>query len=747
MIRAAYPSKPDAQAKDGSVTPFACASGFKTGRFYFRPAALLLLAVLFTQALASQTVAAEPARTPPALVEPPISDTDYGHWAFRPLFRAELPEVQRRAWCLSPVDRLVLAAQERRELGPLPPADKTTLLRRVTFDLIGLPPTPGDVDEFLADAAPDAYERALDRLLAAPAFGERQSQHWLDLARFADTDGFEHDLVRPNAWRYRDWVIDALNADLPYDEFSRQQLAGDLLHPDDPAAAIPTGFLLCGPDMPDINLQDERRHAVLNEMTATVGAVFLGLQFGCAACHDHKFDPISQADFYRLRAFFNGVDIFRDHPVPSPQQLAERQRDEAARGPTVRRLETTLRELEDAARQRLREKNPDLQPKPADLQTEMSADERQRHAAATAELAMFKKLPDLPQGRVVKNGAPRESFLMLRGDFRQPGPAVRAAFPRIANRAGRDPAQFDGLATGDRAALARWISQPDQPLFLRVIANRLWQEHFGRGLSASASDFGTLGEAPTHPELLDWLSLELPRQDFSVKRLRRLLTTSAVYRQASRPPPQNAADEQLRAAREHWEQSRLASAHNSWLVGMNRRRLDGEAIRDALLAAAAQLHRELHGPGVRPPLPPELVNTLLKNQWDVSAAPSDHHRRSAYLFVRRNLRYPLLDVFDRPDTNATCPQRSRSVTAPQALTLLNGELSTAAARDLAAEITLTLPTKNDSLSSQVDLAYRRTLARPPTPAESALAQIFLATEPFADLCLALLNLNEFIYID
>jgi hypothetical protein len=529
------------------------------------------------------------------------------------------------------------------------------------------------VDEFCQSAVHNpqsAIETLVDRLLASPHYGERYAQHWLDLARFAESDGFEHDNVRPQAWKYRDWVIDAINNDLPYDEFLRRQIAGDELFPGDEAAAIATGFLLCGPDMPDINLQEERRHVVLNEMTSTVGSALLGLQLGCAQCHDHKYDPLSQADFYRLRAVFETAELFK-HPK-------------------------NARVLQPA-------KDP-----------------------------------------------PKASYLMVRGDFRRPGAQIEAAFPRIAN-----PWQTEitkESETGRRAELARWLTRADHPLVTRVIVNRLWQQHFGRGLVRTPSDFGAMGESPTHPQLLDWLATELPRGGWSLKQMHRLMLTSATYLQASRP--------QSPEAREAWKRSLEADPSNRLLSRMNRLRLDGESIRDTMLMSADRLSSRRGGPGVMPPLPSELLGTLLKKQWEVSPDEEDHRRRSVYLFVRRNLRYPLFEVFDRPDTNASCPERNRSTTAPQALWQLNSEFSLTAARDLA----VYLRKSADSQREQISLAYRRTLCRQPGSDELDASLAFLAretervkvdevkiddpaTEALAHLCLAMFNLNEFVYLD
>src|SRR5579872_2055721 len=328
--------------------------------------------------LAAAAPAAEPAAAV-SPVEPPLTAADREHWAFRPLARPAIPAVKDGQWCRTPIDRFILAKLESAGLAPLPRADRRTLIRRVTFDLSGLPPTPADIDAFVGDPAPEAYERLIDQLLESPVYGQRWAQHWLDLVRFAETDGFEHDLERPQAWRYRDWVIDAFNADMPYDQFVQWQLAGDELRPDDAAASVATGFLLCGPDMPDINLLEERRHNFLNDMTGTVGSVLLGLNVGCAQCHDHKFDPISQLDFYRLRAFFDPMEIFKDHPLPGDSEKPASDTGPVAR---VKELAEALQALEDGARKRLKAENPDLQPTAKDIVAALSDAERPEYEQA-----------------------------------------------------------------------------------------------------------------------------------------------------------------------------------------------------------------------------------------------------------------------------------------------------------------------------------------------------------------------------
>ena len=659
--------------------------------------------------------------------EPRIVDADRTHWAYRPLQPAELPDVEQPDWCRTPIDHFILARLESKGLTPAPEADRITLLRRVTFDLTGLPPTPAEIDAFLADTQPLAYERVVDRLLASRAYGEHAAQAWLDLARFAETDGFEHDLVRPNAWRYRDWVIAAFNADMPYDEFVRLQLAGDELQPGDADAAIATGFLLAGPDMPDINLQEERRHNFLNGLTSTVGSVFMGLQFECAACHDHKYDPISQHDFYRLRAFFEPADLFREHAIPLPQDEAAVAEFEANRDQRWRELEAEIA--------RLRGGDPDQN--------------AERIAELEAELKQVKtsKGPPAPMGRVVQERGTdsRPSYLWVRGDFRRQGPEVEPAFLRVVNAVEESvPGPAAGSrSTGRRTALAEWLTRPDHPLSTRVIVNRIWQQHFGRGIVETSSDFGFMGVSPTHPELLDWLAAELSAQGWSLKQMHRLIVTSAVYRTDSRLRVDAEA-----TAGEAWSALTDADPENDLLGRMRRRRLQGEELRDALLAVSGELSDASAGPGVRPPLPDEVVETLLRDQWPVTANPDDHHRRSVYLFVRRNLRFPLFEVFDRPDSNLSCARRAESTTAPQALHLLNGPF----ARDCAGQLAIQLRTQfGDDTPGAIEAAYRQTLGRAASPAEVDVAVRFLSEtlpeDGLADFCLALFNLNEFLYVD
>lgn len=552
------------------------------------------------------------ASSDPVKDEPKITAKDRAHWAFQPLQKA--PGKTR-------LDDFTISA---------PQADAATLIRRVTFDLTGLPPTAEEAAAFLnsATAAEANYETLVDRLLASPRYGEHWAQWWLDLARFAETDGFEYDAERARAWQYRDWVVDALNKDMPFDVFVQQQIAGDLLPGGEEVA---TGFLFACPDMPDLNNQDERRHVLLNDIASTVGSVGLGLTVGCAQCHDHPYDPVSQADFYRLRAFFDSAVMPK-----ARKQL----------GPAV---------------------------------------------------------------RVFTEGVPA-STVFIRGDFRRPGPEVQPAFPRLL---GETP------ANAGRAALAQWLTRQDNALFLRAMANRLWQQHFGRPLASVPGDLGHQGEAPTNPALLDWLAAELPRQNWSLKKLHKVIVMSKTYRQA----------------------------------GLPRKRLTGEMLRDAMLAVTGTLNLKTGGPGVKLPLPEEIASTLQKKQGEATKDQAEHQRRSIYIFARRNLRHPLFDLFDRPDALMTCSRRNESTTAPQALMLLNSEFAQEMARQLATRLSAD---RGSDAGAILDAACLRCFARLPTQEEAALGRSFLQQQTslaqdfraaLADYCLALLNSNEFLYVD
>ena len=605
---------------------------------------------------------------PAEYTEPPITEEDRNHWAFRPVQQVPVANNSDSMWPRNEIDYFIQVELERNQLTPQPTASPQTLIRRLSFDLIGLPPSPQDVDAYMESSQEDSYRKLVDRLLQSPRYGERWAQHWLDVARFAETDGYEHDNLRPAAWMYRDWVIQALNEDLPYNDFIRQQIAGDEICPDSDEASTATYFCLCGPDMPDINLIEERRHTLLNEIVAAVGESILGLQVGCAQCHDHRYDAISQADFYRVRAVFEPA-----------VQLKKR--------------------------------------------VSISTLHEQRPFEQT-------------------------SHLMLRGDFQSPGPEVTPDVLRVLQT---DQSQMNFRNprgdTSVRPGFAEWLVSPDNPLTARVIVNRIWQHHFGTGLVSTSNDFGVMGAKPSHPELLDWLAAYLMEQGWNLKQLHRKIVMSATYRQRS-----FLSDNVKESERTAWLRSLKTDPDQRLLSRYPRRRLEGEAIRDAILSASGQLNLRVGGPGVRPPLPQELVATLLTDQWNETEDSAEHMRRSIYVFARRNLRYPIFEVFDRPSANTSCGLRGISTTAPQSLHLLNSEFTLMMAQHMSQLVRNVSPDRE----TQIQLAFRRTLSRRATPGElrrmhqlwdGGSLELQDKSEPLTHLCLSLFNSNEFVFID
>ena len=640
------------------------------------------------------TTAASAAETTPDKAAPGfvITAAARAHWAFQPIRRAPIPSLATSTTPpANPIDAFILAKLQASGLSFAPPAGKGTLVRRVTFDLTGLPPTPQEIDAFLADSSASAYEKLIDRLLASPHYGQRWGRHWLDLARYAETDGYEYDAIRPSAWRYRDYVINSFNADKPYDRFIREQIAGDELWPDDPDALVATGFNLLGPDMVDSSDQVQRHHNTLNDMTDTTALTFLGLTIGCARCHDHKFDPISQQDYYSLQAFFTPASFVKDQPLAT---AADRAGFEAA----MKRFNETpiaraLMELEAPVREKLRERKlAKLGPEarsahntPPDKRTAEQANlvfetqdavkfsEKDISAAMSAEqrthynelLGAMKKLPGrptLPTGMALSDGKGAiATFILHRGEYSQPREQVQPAFPAIVG--GKENAAHPAR----RSDLANWLVSAENPLTARVMVNRIWQHHFGRGLVQTPSDFGTRGLPPTHPELLDWLASEFMggSQPWSIKRLHKLMLMSTTYQQSTLPVDGDTRGRQI-------------DPENRLYWHMSRQRLEGEVLRDSLLAISGQLNDAMGGPGVYPAIPTDVFKG--SSGWKTAADTREASRRSIYIFARRNLRFPFLEVFDAPDSNLSCPLRDHSTTAPQSLMLLNSDDVLSAAR-------------------------------------------------------------------
>jgi hypothetical protein len=642
----------------------------------------------------------------PAVPSDTYSPAERRHWAFQPRSRPEVPRFANaadRAWAANPIDAFVLARLRKEGLTPAPPADRATLIRRAWFGLTGLPPSPEEVAAFVRDESKDAWARLVDRLLDSPHYGERWGQHWLDVVRFAETDGFEYDAHRPDAWRYRDYVIRSLNADKPYDRFVAEQLAGDEIDPADQELRVASGLQRLGPLRKNAGNQEvaSSRNEVLTEMTNVVGSALLGVTLGCARCHDHKFDPIRHKDYYRMQAYFAAA-----HDADIPLATAEEQAAWKARTQEVekevKKLKAAMNRLEGAEREAMEKK------------------------IQEAELRMPEPLPALFS---VANDPARASpiHVLARGEYHHKGERVGMRPLGVLLPDGAPELPSDTRAP--RTELANWVTHPENPLTARVMANRIWHYHFGRGIVATPNDFGRMGARPTHPELLDYLANQLVSGGWRLKTLHRLILTSNTYRQSSRHPSPATAQRK--------------DPENKLLWRFSRRRLEAEEIRDAMLAVAGKLNRKLGGPGIMIPVAPELVSALYKpSQWAVAADPEEHHRRTVYLIAKRNLRLPFLEVFDAPDLQLSCARRESSTHAPQALELLNGDFSNAMAQALARRL--------DSAGGparQVDLAYRLAAGRSPSRKESELALRFLKEQPLKEFALAVLNLNAFLYVE
>lgn len=713
-----------------------------------------------------------------------------GAWPFRPLERPAVPAAGDAGWVVNPVDRFVAERLRERGLQPSRPADKLTLLRRVTFDLTGLPPTVAEQEAFLADDAADAYEKVVDRLLASPRFGERWAQTWLDVVRYAETDGFKSDRLKKNAWRYRDYVIRAFNDDLPYDRFVRQQLAGDELEPGNPDALIATGFLRLGPDEDNAANLHQRRQEILDEITDTTALTFLGLTVGCAQCHDHKYDDILQTDYYRLQAFFSAVTERDDALGASPEEAADyetkRQTWEAATADIRRQIDAILEsERSEIAKSSLEkyeasiqqcyltldaERTPEQQ-RIADMVARRMAyqledsmpnrldkERRQQYDELRQQLAQFDHLRPAEQPRVMAvadlGTAAPVTHLLEGGNLTRPLHPLEPGFPEFLSSA--SPQQFSSAAhehsTGRRSQLALWLTSPDHPLTARVIVNRLWQQHFGEGIVATPNDFGFQGGAPSHPELLDWLAAELVSSGWRLKHVHRLIVTSATYRQSS------TVDQDDDAQREALQ----ADQANRRLWHARRQRLTGETIRDAILAVAGELNLRMYGESAKPELPEGIS---ARYAWQPDKLEADRNRRSVYVFAKRNLRYPIFEAFDQPDLNQSCGRRPTTVTAPQSLLMMNSKFT----REMSERWAARLLAECGDDAALVERAYRVAYGRPPQDAETRQAAQFLAAQrelietehrdsgeavahvarqaAVADLCHAIFNSNEFLSID
>jgi len=683
-------------------------------------------------------------------------------WSLRSIRRPEPPRVAIKG-AHNEVDRFIRTRIEKEGLTASPEAPKPVLLRRLSLDLIGLPPTPAELAAFLADTGPDAWIRQVERLLRSPHYGEKWGRHWLDQARYADSDGFRADRFRPHAWRYRQWVIEALNRDLPFDQFTIDQLAGDLLPNASAEQRIATGFHRNTLTNREGGIDPEQfRVEQVIDRTSTVGTVWLGLTVGCAQCHDHKYDPISQRDFYRLFAFFNEAD--EDHmDAPMPGELGPHMQARAAYDRKRRELlkANHLPELQaewekgmveaaanpgkrldwDHAFDDLRtdcEDGEKILRTPAASRTRRQAKlltdyflnnysrviSKERKAelkfdSLAKQLREFDEtLPPLSEAPVLRTFE-RKTHLLIRGDFKQPGEVVEPGTPSVLpplDVAGARPTRLD---------LARWLVSRDNPLTARVAVNRIWQEYFGRGLSRTSENFGNQGEPPVHPELLDWLAAEFMENRWSLKHIHRVIVSSATYRQSSDARPDVAARD----------------PENKLVARQTRLRLSAEGIRDSTLAVSGLLSPEIGGPSVRPPQPAAVG----EKSWKESTG-RDRYRRGMYIQLNRTAPYPLLVNFDAPNGYGALCRRNRSNTPLQALHLLNDPVFVEAARALAARTAA--EGDSDNFQQRLDRSFELCLGRKPANDEREWLLAYWKSQPaqmaWTGLASVLLNLDEFI---
>jgi len=752
---------------------------------------------------------------PAKLVERPITPEERGFWAFQPPRRLPAPRVSHPGWGANPptnpptnpIDAFLLAKMKAKGLKPSPRADRRTLIRRAYLDLTGLPPSPEEVEAFVKDSSPGAWERLIDRLLASPHYGERWARHWLDLVRYADTGGFEFDVDRPDAWRYRDYVVKAFNDDKPYDQFIREQLAGDEYATDSQKAQemmIATGFLRLGPEGGGGG--ERGRQDALDDLITTTSLTFVGLTVGCARCHDHKFDPIPQKDFYRMQAIFApsrpisyplvGADVVAAHRaetqrVESLQRPLKKAKEEleapylkalveeavsrlpeymqiAWRTPpetrtpgqrlNVQQIKKTLED--DSLSQKLTEK---------DIVARMPADDKRKHQELVEQIkALDRQKPKpYPTARAIGESGPKPgpTYFLYRGAPDAKGPVVT---PGVLSVVAETDYEFptpppDVKSSYRRRGLAEWLVSRQNPLTARVMVNRIWQHHFGEGIVRTPSNFGKLGEPPTHRELLDWLAVEFMNggvgeqesggaidkgtrgqghkenpqsairnpqsHGWSVKRMHRLMMTSQAYQMAS---DDIAADVAI-------------DPENRLLWRMPRARLEAEIIRDQILAVAGNLDRAMGGPCVYPYIDPKLFQSSTKRTWP--GKPDDDPstwRRSLYVYSKRSIRYPLFETFDQPNLINSCDRRNRSTIAPQALLLMNNNFVLTEAGYFAERLRREA---GDDARAQAQKAYRLALGRAPTAFELAKSVEFIRSGPdgLTEFCHALFNLNEFVY--
>jgi len=662
-----------------------------------------------------------------------ITNEDRQWWAFQPLTNAPVPKVEDRGWAKNDIDRFIFEKLQRNGLKPSPEASRIALARRLYFDLWGLPPTPEEVHSFVNDASPDAYEKLVDKLLASPRYGERWARHWLDFVRYADSDGYRIDDFRPTAWRYRDYVINAFNGDKPYDEFVREQIAGDEMTPRTPERMIATGYLRHW--IYEYNNRDVmgQWNTILNDITDTTGDVFLGLGVQCARCHDHKFDPILQKDYYRLQAFFAPLLPREDIDVATDAERAEfrakqpkweemtksvREQITAVEAPWMKKADEIIvpkfhEDIRALIDKPVAERTP-WEHQIAELafrqvtyeryRMKVGGEDKEKHVALMKELAKFDefKPKPLPFALVVTDVGATAPPTVIPKKSREP---IEAGLLSVIDEKPMTIFPPHGLTntTGRRTALANWLTRPDNPLTTRVIVNRVWQYHFHRGLVGTSSDFGRLGEKPSHPELLDWLARRFVAEGWSLKKLHRMMVTSATYRQGGAVASLNRYNVTSAAPNHDVTIQRFndstSDPENRLLWHFPLRRLDAEQIRDAILSVTGELQLDAGGPPVDTFKP----------------------RRSIYIKVMRNTRDPLLDVFDMPQHFSSTSQRDTTTTPVQSLLLINSQYMLQRARAMAAR----LQKSGTTDAKRIQRAYRLAFGRAPTADETSTATQFI----------------------
>ncbi len=689
-------------------------------------------------------------------------------WAIQPVTLPALPQLDAagKNWALNPIDSFIYQKLQAKGIQPSARAPRETYIRRLTLDLTGLPPTPAEVQAYLGDTQPGADERLVDRLLASPAYGERWGRHWLDVVRYADSDGFKQDDTRANMWRYRDWVIQSLNQDKPYNRFIQEQLAADEMFPGDLKALPGAGFLRLFEDEFNQAHIRLRRQELLNDLTDNTAYAFLGVTLACARCHDHKFDPLLHKDYYRLQAHFANLRIIDDAPLIPPAEVeahkAKMAQYRAIAKPTLDKIEALLATPREKFRIQYTERLPEevqaiiampakdrsplqhqiyykaitqIEVPDAEVASKiLDAAGKAKYKELLAELDTYAQhLPaPLPVAQIMRDQAidSPSTHILRGGSIDSPADEVQPGLLSILNPAPAKVVPNPALnSSGRRTALALALSSPDNPLVPRVMVNRIWHYHFGRGIVGTPNDFGVMGERPSHRELLDWLTHTFVHTDnWSLKKLHRRILLSATYRQSS----------------EYSEASAKLDDENKLLWRYPRRRLEAESIRDSMLFVSGLLNPDMGGPGVFPTAP-DGTEIQAGRHWKKSRGPEDEYRRSVYIFARRLVRFPMLESFDAPLAFESCGRRQQTVTPDQALELMNGQSIHTFAQALASRIG---NDEGQSPQSLAERAFRLTLGRTPTANELDRATALLSgSGKLEDLAQALLASSEFLYID